>query len=161
MIDFFRKECVVEIDAKQFGICDDNDKLPAYPDTDNADNWIAIVQNENQKTIQFIAIDNCIPIWRAKGEMESRCDGMLFYEDNIDFVELKVVRNKWIQNGIIQLRITITNFLNVYEIDEFKRKRAFLTNSKHPQFKFSHKEQMQKFKQETGFRLVIAGAIKI
>jgi hypothetical protein len=91
-IDFFNSQCQSVSNNKRFGLCDEQDnKEPAYLDERNGAKWIAVVENEELKKIHFIAIDNCIDIWRdeKKKEMDKRCDGMLWYETSIVFVELK------------------------------------------------------------------------
>ncbi|WP_199332114.1 hypothetical protein [Anabaena lutea] len=96
--------------------------------------------------------------------MDSRCDGMLTYESKIIFVELKE-RNYtnivWIEDGDRQLRNTISVFINYHDLVEYKSKKAYIANRKKPQFQYSHKEKMQKFKNDTGFILIIQNNIKI
>ena len=80
-IDFFNSQCQRVTSEKIFGLCDDKeDNKPAYLDEENGAKWIAVVENEQLKKIHFIAIDNCIDIWRdeVKKEMDNRCDGMLW-----------------------------------------------------------------------------------
>ena len=160
-IDFFKKECQEKTTAEQFGLMDLDDKTPAYVNKTDKEDWIAIIHNEKQQEITFTAIDNCIPIYRADGNMESRCDGMLTHANNIDFVELKEVRKDWIEGGIKQLKKTIEIFSANHQLADYTKKRAFLANKKHPQFKYSHKEQMQQFRNELGVRLIIENVIKI
>lgn len=160
-IDFFKADCQQHSKALEFGLCDNTDKTPAFISEENKEPWIAIIKNEAQKDITFTAIDNCISILRADGNMEKSCDGMLTHDDNIDFIELKEVRSDWIIGGIEQLKVTISIFSNHYDLNQYRKKRAFLANRKHPQFKFSHKEEMQRFKNETGVRLIIQNRIKI
>ena len=162
MIDFFQAGCQAITSSSSFGICD-NPTTKAYLglDPNSTNEWIAIVNNEKNKAITFTAIDNCIDIRRENGEKESSCDCVLTYENNIDFVELKNVRQKWIQGGIDQLKQTIKVFRQAYPLDNFERRRAFLANKKHPQFKSSHKEEMQKFRNEFKVRLLIQNDIRI
>lgn len=92
---------------------------------------------------------------------KGRCDAMVRYTENLIFIELKEVRTDWIKGGIAQLKETILYFKTNQKLGVYSKKRAFLANRKHPHFKFSHKENMQKFKNETGFRLIIHNKIKI
>lgn len=160
MVNFFNVNCQQNTSANRFGICDFEGAHASIID-ENPELWIAVVLNDNQKNITLTAIDNCIEILRENGEMESSCDGMLTYDSDIDFFELKVKRENWIQGGIQQLVITVGIFFENNNIADYRRKRAFLANKKHPQFKFSHKEDMQKFKNRTGIRLIITNEIKI
>lgn len=161
MINFFDERCQQITTEKHFGLIDSEEKTPAEISAVNPENWIAIISNEEQKEVTFTAIDNCIEILRADGNTESRCDCLLQCNDNLDFIELKEVSKNWITSGIKQLQKTITIFSENYELTVFKRKRAFLANRKHPNFQYSHKEVMQKFKNETKFRLIICNEIKI
>ena len=100
--DFFKKTCQEKTKEKQFGLIDLQDGTAASINIDRQAKaeWIAIVNNDNQAEITFTAIDNCIPIYRPNGDLESRCDRMLTHANNIDFVELKAVRQGWIEGGI-------------------------------------------------------------
>jgi len=95
-IDYF-SNCRTNSGKEKFGLCDDQPPLsnPAYIDEDNSTKWIGIVKNSEQKEINFNAIDNCIDIRRADNTMDSRCDGVLSYEDKLIFTELKAKR--WIK----------------------------------------------------------------
>jgi hypothetical protein len=112
----------------------------------------------------FTAIDNCIEILRSNGEKENRCDGMLTYNSKIIFVELKTrkyTNSVWIEEGEKQLRKTIAVFVNHNNLAIFKSKKAYIANNKKPQFQYSHKERMQKFRNNTGFTLSIQNTIKV
>ena len=91
-INFFDKKCQSQTHRHKFGICDQPfpPETPAYLDTENPRDWIAIVENSQEIEATFTAIDNCIEIRRPNGEMDSRCDGMLTYDKCIIFVELNV-----------------------------------------------------------------------
>jgi len=70
-IDFFNSQCQSVSNNKRFGLCDEQDnKEPAYLDERNGAKWIAVVENEELKKIHFIAIDNCIDIWRDEKKKE-------------------------------------------------------------------------------------------
>jgi len=107
-------------------------------DEKNGAKWIAVVENEELKEIHFIAIDNCIDIWRdeVKKEMEKRCDGMLWYETSIIFVELKdrvskKDKNAWVEDGEKQLKCTIEYFEKTEQSNNFREKRAYIANKAH------------------------------
>ena len=144
-IDFFNSQCQSVSNNKRFGLCDELDnKEPAYLDEQNGAKWIAVVENEELKKIHFIAIDNCIDIWRdeKKKEMDKRCDGMLWYETSIVFVELKdrvskKDKNAWVEDGEKQLKRTIEYFEKTEQSNKFREKRAYIANKAHPTFKES------------------------
>ena len=168
-IDFLNSQCQSVSNKKRFGLCDEQDnKEPAYLDEQNEDKWIAVVENEELKEVHFIAIDYCIDIWRdkEKKEMDNRCDGMLWYETSIVFVELKdrvskKNTNAWVKAGEIQLKRTIEYFEKTGQSDKFTEKRAYIANKAHPIFKESQLQRMKSFKQETGYTLRIENRIKI
>ena len=168
-IDFFNSQYERVTSKKIFGLCDDKeDNKPAYLDEENGTKWIAVVENEELKEIHFIAIDNCIDIWRdeVKKEMEKRCDGMLWYETSIIFVELKdrvskKDKNAWVEDGEKQLKCTIEYFEKTEQSNNFREKRAYIANKAHPKFKESQLVRMKRFQQETGYTLRIENRIKI
>ena len=168
-IDFFNSQYERVTSKKIFGLCDDKeDNKPAYLDEENGAKWIAVVENEELKEIHFIAIDNCIDIWRdkEKKEMDNRCDSMLWYEATIVFVELKdreskKDKNAWVEEGEKQLRRTIEYFEKTEQSDRFTEKRAYIANKAYPKFKESQLVRMKRFQQETGYTLRIENRIKI
>ena len=168
-IDFFNSQCKSVSNKKLFGLCDEQDnKEPAYLDEENGAKWIAVVENEELKEIHFIAIDNCIDIWRdeVRKEMDNRCDGMLWYEATIVFVELKdreskKDKNAWVEEGEKQLRRTIEYFEKTEQSGKFTEKRAYIANKAHPKFKGSQLVRMKRFQEETGYTLRIENRIKI
>ena len=168
-IDFLNSQCQSVSNKKRFGLCDEQDnKEPAYLDEQNEDKWIAVVENEELKEVHFITIDYCIDIWRdkEKKEMDNRCDGMLWYETSIVFVELKdrvskKKTNAWVKAGEIQLKRTIKYFEETEQSNKFTEKRAYIANKAHPTFKESQLQRMKSFKQETGYTLRIENRIKI
>lgn len=161
VIDFFIPKCQTEnIVEPLFGICDDDDentKTPAYVSTNPADRWIAIVENKTSKPINFTAVDNCIEIQRANGEMDNRCDAILSNEEHIVFIELKVQKTGDWKNHAIneQLQTTIDHFKANYDINKYRYKRAFVCNKKSPHFQVSNKEKMDAFYRKNHIRLNI------
>jgi hypothetical protein len=165
-INFFDTNCQSQTNQPKFGLCDDPppSKDPAYINIDDSGKWIAIVENNQELEVIFTAIDNCIELLRSDGKMDNRCDGMLTYNNNIIFVELKerkYTNSVWIDDGENQLRKIISVFINNHDLQIFKSKKAYIGNSKKPQFQYSHKERMQKFRNDTGFTLIIQNTIKV
>ncbi|NES99492.1 MAG: hypothetical protein F6K62_09530 [Sphaerospermopsis sp. SIO1G2] len=166
VINFFAEQCQSQTNQIKFGICDDPSpsKHPAYIDKENSHKWIAIVENNQGIAVVFTAIDNCIEILRPDGKMSSRCDCMLTYDSKIIFVELKernYKNSEWIEDGDRQLRKTIEVFKHNYDLTDYKSKKAYIANRKKPHFQYSHKERMQKFRNDTGVRLSIENIIRI
>jgi hypothetical protein len=164
-INFFDANCQSQTNQYKFGLCDDpnKDKDPAYIDTVDCSKWIAIVENNQEIEVIFTAIDNCIEILRSDGTMDNRCDGMLTYNNHLIFVELKEknYRNNWVVKGEKQLKNTINVFIANHDLEIYKSKKAYIANNKKPTFQSSQITRMDKFKDETGFRLIIQNTIEI
>ena len=164
-IDFFQARCQDNSDKKLFGLCDDNDKPEerAYLDEVDGSKWIAFVVNDPPQDIGFIAVDHCIEIRKEDGiKIAQRCDGLLYYDDTIIFVELKErggKGNDWVEDGEKQLRSSIGYFEATDTSLDYKRKKAYIANNEHPRFKQSQKERMDKFLVETGYILRIVNRI--
>lgn len=92
-IDYFQNKCKSSSSNPTFGLCDDPPPAenPAYIDEVNQNNWIAQVKNLTGHPCDFYAIDNCVIIQKKEDntKQESRCDGVLHFNDNLIFVELK------------------------------------------------------------------------
>lgn len=156
MVDFFKTTCKEqELTHQQFGICDDEDGKKAYTNIDNANKWIATVNNKTKKEIEFTAIDNCITILKAGSkDKESSCDGMLIFENSIFLVELKNQgTGGWLPKAISQLKNTIRLLSLNNSLDEFRYKKAYACNRKHPNFQVIDVEKKRMFYNETGFRI--------
>ncbi len=163
-VNFFEEKCLSKTDKKLFGLCDDRPQNPAYIDETDGKKWIAVVKNEHTYEVSFVAVDNCINIKKNDGKMDSRCDGLLFYEETIIFVELKKrkgSKSAWIREGEAQLRTTIGCFEKTEKSSQFEKKKAYIANSKSPQFRSTQNVRMQKFYEETGYILRIVNRINL
>lgn len=139
-MDLFKTNCTQKgIDAERWGVCDDGGNTPAYADIDpqnEKNKWIALVSNPDGVIATFIAIDHCIDIKRADEQTARQCDGLIFYDNNMIWVELKDKRSDWQSDAIEQLEETV-KYYQEHAADvcaQYKRKRAFACNPKHPQF---------------------------
>ncbi|GAB1419710.1 hypothetical protein MASR2M12_24750 [Bacteroidales bacterium] len=139
---------------KQFGICDDQNGTKAYTDTSDDTKWIAKVTNDNEIDISFTAIDNCIIVYKAgTKEKESSCDGMLTFSESLYLVELKVQGKDWIPKAKRQLENTIKLITENHKLSNFKFKKAYACNRKHPNFNVLEASEKKSFFDKTGFRL--------
>lgn len=140
----------------KFGLNDDPPPahFPAYIMHYNEDEWIAEVHNSNQKQITFKAIDNCVPVLRPDGNLESRCDGMLIREKNLVFVELKNrASSGWLSDGRQQLTITILNFRGTPDANKYNIIEAYVANKQKPLAITGNNTEVEKFKDATGLLL--------
>lgn len=133
VVDFFKVDCQKSLNEKRFGLVDPEDGTPAKIKLKDEASWNATVVNDGAKPILFTAIDHCIEILRANGEMDNRCDVMLSYEDNLFFVELKNKRESWQAEGLAQIESTINRFKEENEeyYFSFKKRKAIVANAKH------------------------------
>ena len=162
-IDFFKAECQTDnITARHFGICDAQDGSKAFVDYDNEDIWIAKVDNRSGQPLNFTAIDNCIEIKRADGNMDNRCDAMLTGAGYIIFIELKIQDKNWITHAVEeQLQTTIDHFKATHTLEGYRKKFAYACNRRHPYFQSSEMTRMNNFRRKNGVRLCIASEIVI
>jgi len=145
-----------------FGLCDKEDNSKAYSTLDTPDKWIATVVNNENKTIIFTPIDNCIEILKeGTNQKESTCDGMLTFENTIYLVELKNQRTQWQNKAIQQLENTMRLLLESQDLDKFKYKKAFACNKKHPNFVTIDNERNKRFFKNYGFRIDLQAKIII
>ena len=163
MINFFEAACREEaITGNRFGICDDQNGMAAYVDMDEQHKWIATVNNPEAKPVCFTAIDNCIDIVNPNGDMDSRCDGMIDYEQNIVFVELKnQLTGGWASDGLKQLESTIVHFQQNHNFSVYNYKRAFVVNKKRKHFQTIQTELKRRFFDTYRVRISIGGEINI
>lgn len=157
-IDFFKDCCKSNSNKAKFGLCDDPtpSENPAYIDEDNSDNWIGVVKNKNEHSLDFFAIDHCVDIIRPDGKMESRCDGLLRHEKRLIFVELKSRKKKgsaWLTEGRRQLKATIEVFKDNIDKELYESIEGYVCNQLKPLANQGHAVQLQKFKDETGYSL--------
>jgi len=162
-VDFFKPECRRVTVEPIFGLCDDDNKLPAYLDSADKSIWIATVVNGNQKAITFTAVDNCIEILRENGDPESRCDVMLASDICLYLVELKNKISDWRSEGIDQLEATITALKNEESAFYFgfRKRKAFVANKRHPHFVRAGTNDMERFRDVHKIRLYLEATLSI
>lgn len=163
-INFLQAKCQTHSNKKLFGLCDDPPPADnhAYIDEQDGSKWIAVVVNEDNYHVTFTAIDKCIEILRADGKMAKRCEGFLFYNSTVIFVELKqkgTKGNDWVVDAEQQVRTSIGYFEASDNTDDNYTKKAYLCNSQHPKFKSTQINRMDKFLTETGYVLRIENRI--
>ncbi len=156
-INFFSECCCTVSSKKEFGLYDkpNPSKEPAIILEEDKHCWIGIVENIRKRTIKFYAIDHCIDLKKDNGDEAKKCDGLLKFDNNIVFVELKDRRkSRWLQEAIEQLISTIEIFKANHSDASFQIVSAYVCNKKRPQgASSSHINLSERFKDETGIRL--------
>jgi len=160
-VDFFDSKCLTKTSETEFGIRDGVNEEMVYLDFTNKAYWICTVLNENKTKIKFRAVDKCVIILRENGDKEKSCDAILTYGESIDFIELKNQRGEWIKDGREQLEKTIELFILNHGLENFKHKRAFVLNKKHPDFHVIENEIMIRFFRKYKVRLNVEATIII
>jgi hypothetical protein len=165
-VDFLKPDCTIVINEAEFGLCDDDNKEPAFVDITDKKKWIATVVNSAPpKEIKFTAIDNCIDIYKENGEMDTRCDAILQYDSNLLFIELKTKRADWKSGGLEQIEATIQKMIKEMPsfYYQFRKRKAVVANSKNisPAFNEFDVEQREFFKRNYKIHLQFDAKIAI
>jgi len=163
-INFFDLTGKTSSSAVTFGLCDDPSPAanPAYIDETDTNKWIGEVSNPTLKNADFYAIDHCVEILRPNGEQESRCDGMLHYDNTLTFVELKDRTFRgWLGKACDQLTITVGVFHANHDITAYDQVDAYVCNKQRPFFKSGFSNVIQRFKDDTGLILTVQKEIAI
>lgn len=166
-VDFFNSHCRSFSSKRKFGICDDPSPAhtPAYIKEDEGEKWIAVVDNHYGEEIQFIAVDNCISLKRESGEDAQRCDGFLFFNKTIIFVELKDRKGKqarqWKNEAKEQLKETIHFFEQQDKAKQFEVKKAYISNRKDMKRHQRNQSGVEEFLDGTEYILRIDSRIEI
>jgi len=153
-IIFFDIACKTQSNNSNFGLCDDSPppEKPAYIEENDQSKWIGKVANPTNKNVDFYAIDNCVEILKPDGvSKESRCDGMLHFDNSILFVELKMRGSSgWLIKARTQLTITLGKFQLDNSLVDFDKVEAYACNGLKPFANKGNNTELQKFKDETG-----------
>lgn len=164
-VNFFETDCKEKSrNEKQFGICDDQNGTKAYTDTTDSTKWIAKVTNVKEIDVSFTAIDNCIIVLKdGTKDKESSCDGMLTFAQNLYLVELKKQgTGGWISDAKGQLENTIKLISENHDLSNFRYKKAFACNRKHPSFTVIDTAERKSFFERTGgFRIDVQAEIVV
>ena len=164
-VNFQEQKCQIITSQKEFGLYDAEDKTPAQIIDYSSDLCNAFVKNDKELEVLFTAIDNCVTINRANGEMDNRCDIMLSYSSNSLFIELKNKRDDWQSEGLFQIENTVKRMIeedpNFYY--QFKKRKAVVANRKNqfPSFHGSNAEQRQIFSSKYKMRVQFEAEIII
>lgn len=157
-MDFFDVKCQSgPFKQEYFGVCDDQLGQIAYVDTivENAEKWIARVENARQVPVTFTAIDKCV-IQDFDELGRGRCDAMLTTQNSLTLLELKERNPKsdWRQHACDQLESTILFLMENHprQLEQFTRKKAQACNRKRPGFVVLEQELKRRFL-NYGFRI--------
>ena len=162
-VNFFEATHAQTTNATNFGICDDQDRTPAYIDKTNTDKWVADVRNIYKKVITFHPIDNSVDTLRPDGTMDNRCDGMMEYDNKLIFIELKDRDCQgWVRDGLTQLKSSIGHFEKAHHaMLSSLTIKAQLCNKQRPRAVIACNIDRERFRDETGYIVEINRVITI
>ncbi len=155
--NFFSPCCKTSTNKIKFGICDDQvpkgepSNEPAYLYFINENEWVAIVENTSAYKVDFYAIDKCVIQDKDFLQPPKRADGMLVYNQEIIFVELKEKNQSpsdLVKDGLPQLENTIRMF-NINNPKHTYNIRAQLVNKLLPNATYQG-SKIRKFAKDTG-----------
>lgn len=162
-VNFFDTTRTQTSNATNFGICDDQNWSPAYIDETNIEKWVADVRNAKNKLIYFYPIDYCVDTLRSDGTMDNRCDGLIKYDNQLIFVELKDRDSQgWISDGLTQLKSSISHFEKAHpDILSTSTIKAQLCNKQRPRAVIASNAARARFKNDTGYVVEINRVLTI
>lgn len=156
-VDFLNSGCKEPLrNEKLFGLCDDQNSKKAYSDILDDSKWVSTVVNDEELSVVFTPIDNCIEVFKpGTKDEESTCDGMLSFLESLYLVELKnQATGGWLPQAKGQLENTIRLLNESHDLTTFRYKKAYACNKKHPNFTVIDSEERRAFfKRTNGFRL--------
>ena len=173
-VDFFTGLCADgspsddTTNSPLFGICDDAPvkgvpRRRAYIDHNNSDNWLAKIINQPQHQVIFKGVDNCIDIRKGNNNLQSRCDGILLYDEYTVFIELKSQADdstKWVTESAAQVKQTIKDFKKNHP-DNATIFEACLVNAQRPEFQEGRQNFIDRFYKDTGVILHVEATVTL
>jgi len=180
--------CLKNITSTKFGISDylGATGMPAQVLVDSNEEWDLEVENKSGVRISFKAIDWCIGIYRTGNyllsdenrlannfssgssglELIKRCEGFLYYDSKIQFIEIK--RNKarpsnWIKDAREKFEETILSFREHHPDLANQIVKPILVNRKRNKVNFisSDIEQQKILKDKVGLNFVRTTSIEV
>lgn len=130
MIDFFNTGAETTVNIEEFGICDEN--TAPYSclsfDSVNKRGWIAVIKNPDRVELIHTPVDKCLDLRRTNGELDNRCDSLLYKQKQlVFFIELKErTSSGWVADAVKQLEVTIFHFKQNHPVEDavIERKEA-------------------------------------
>jgi hypothetical protein len=164
-VNFFDPQCQTgPFNDALFGLCDDQSSTTAYVDLTAQENWLATVENPNERDVIFTAIDKCV-IKDDEAAGVKRCDCMLTTHQELYLIELKDwSRGGWQARSIEQLKCTI-ELLEASHTEEvlnrYRPKKAYICNNRKSPFPRTDFNTKNHFYRSYRFRLYIQTIVKI
>ncbi len=163
-VNLLEQACRTSSDKAEFGLCDDPPPpgRPAYVDESGPNKWIGLVKNPSGKEVEFYAVDHCVEVLKPDGSLEKRCDGILQYEQNLVFVELKDrAARGWLGDAREQIEASSRVFAASARAGQYASIRAQVCNRQRPFTTPNYTNEIQKFRNSTGLVLRVERTIQI
>ena len=163
------KPCKSVTTAVRFGIIDDltNESEPAFIQEFREENWQVVVLKQNglDYKVTFKAIDKCIvfPLPKRNEDDNDICDGMLYFDNHLYFIEIKSWSNaKYTEKAISQLSRTIKIFSENHSVEDYNNRRAYISNVVKPNAPEGRQTIKDRFADENlSFDLIWSTEIKL
>lgn len=156
--------CKTETTSERFGISDVNSsqRQPAFIDTTNEIVWDVVVKNTLNKNVIFKAVDFCVDAFRDNGELIKRCEGFLFFDNKILFIELKKrAKGNWLKDAREKFEETILKFRENYANNNFEILEPIVSNKMFSRVHQNEMLQKRILKDNVGLDFHISSTIKI
>jgi hypothetical protein len=156
--------CKTTTNVELFGLSDSNSdrREPAFLDIGHVDIWDILVHNRNRKDITFKAVDFCVDIYRVGNELIKRCEGFLYYDNKIQFVELKNrKKGRWLSDAREKFEETISRFMVAYPDQGFEILDPLVSNQLFPRVHQNEMVQKRMLKDSIGLQFRVETEIVI
>ena len=156
--------CKESTKVERFGLCDKNSdkREPAFIDIKNESIWDVAVLNPIKKEVTFKAVDFCVDIFRVGNELIKRCEGFLFYENKVLFIELKNrEKGRWLIDAREKFQETILKFRENHPSAGYELLEPIVANKLF--FRAHQNEMVQKriLKDNTGLEFHVTTIVNI
>lgn len=150
----------------RFGLSDINSdkREPAFIDAADENSWDLTIENPSNKEITFKAVDFCVDIFRVGNDPIKRCEGFLYYENKIVFVEIKnrkSGRGGWLIDAREKFQETILKFKENYPDGQFEILQPIVSNKLFPRTHQNEMIQKRILKDEVGLEFQVMSTITI
>lgn len=158
--------CKSSTTVERFGLSDRNSdkKEPAFIDIADENCWDLTVENLSNKEITFKAVDFCVDIFRVGDNLIKRCEGFLYYENKIIFVEIKnrpKSRGRWLSDAREKFEETILKFKESYPDNQYELLEPVLSNRLFPRVHQNEMIEKRRLKDAVGLDFQVRTTITI
>lgn len=167
-IDFFAEELAkYHTDANLFYLNDDeggNDKMVFFSTSVQDFRKCVNVHNDSLRSLTVIPLDHNLKVKKENGsDEESICDYLISTDDRevLLFGEIKTGKKGWAKAGANQISNTLKVFKRFHNIDEWKKKIAYVSNRRFWKARDSHRDIVSEFIEKNNMLLKIQNDVYV